>query len=275
MPAALGAALAAGRRRRRRRARGGRCPGGNRRHVVARNDQPLTRIDGRRRRDIVGLDDDRGGHAVTARDGIDGVACAHADRLAPDPTPIAGGGGPAHRRTGGGRCGCELGRGLDRLGVCALRCQRPALHAADGSLRCPLRDRAGGVAAEAERALVEIETRRCCTQPRRSSSASAQLLASRTASAKSREPGTSPPTRTQYRRTQYRRRVNTFRVNKALSDVPAAISPARGQNRYNSRAVPGKSGTKRTPIRASCLIPCSPFVSLINCCGPACGPSGK
>src|SRR6516225_2866419 len=88
--------------------------------------------------------------------------------------------------------------------------------------------------------------------------------------ATSREPPTSHPTRT-----QPKRRVNTLRVNMTLSDCRAATLPPHEQNRYSSRAFPGKSGTNRTPIKSSCLIPCSPFVSLTSCCGPACGPSGN
>src|SRR6478609_592162 len=111
---------------------------------------------------------------------------------------------------------------------------------------------------------------RRCKQRRRWSSAPAQRLAASTARATSRERRTSPPTRT-----HNKRRANTLRVNKALSVDDASTLSIQEQNHYNSRAFPGKSGTKRTPIRASCLIPCSPFVSLTSCCGPPCGPSGK
>ena len=44
---------------------------------------------------------------------------------------------------------------------------------------------------------------------------------------------------------------------------------------HNSCACPGNSGTKRTAIRFSRAIPVCDLVSLIMCCDPPCGPSGK
>ena len=49
-----------------------------------------------------------------------------------------------------------------------------------------------------------------------------------------------------------------------LTDLP--------ERPYNSRAWPGKSGTKRTPIRSSCDTPSLPLVSLTSRCGPSCWP---
>jgi len=55
-------------------------------------------------------------------------------------------------------------------------------------------------------------------------------------------------------RTTKRLSLTTLRVNKALSVDGASTLPIQEQNHYNSRAFfPGKSGTKRTPIRPSCL----------------------
>src|SRR5215467_17930 len=99
--------------------------------------------------------------------------------------------------------------------------------------------------------------------------------ASTAARGENRERNISEPPDITPTRTQNKRRVNTLRVNTTLRDYGASTLPPREHNRYNSRAFPGKSGTNRTPIRSSCLIPCSPFVSLTSCCGPACGPSGN
>ena len=44
---------------------------------------------------------------------------------------------------------------------------------------------------------------------------------------------------------------------------------------HNSCACPGNSGTKRTAIKFSREVPVCDLVSLIMCCDPSCGPTGK
>src|SRR5262249_5751434 len=102
----------------------------------------------------------------------------------------------------------------------------------------------------------------------------AAVSASTAARGNARERNISPTPHIAHTRTRHAYRVNTLRVNTPLRAC-APMAPPHKQNRHNSRAFPGQSGTKRTPIRTSCLIPCSPFVSLTSCCGPACGPSGN
>src|SRR6476646_9025384 len=87
------------------------------------------------------------------------------------------------------------------------------------------------------------------------------------------------PTRTQ----QDDGRVNRARVNRCLrmkdSFNPNQTTPKFVQieplGRHNSRAWPGSSGTKRTPIRFSRDSPCPVLVSLTSSCPPPCGPIGS